>query len=228
VNFDFGSLGIWFLVFLFSTTAHEAAHAWVGNRGGSEALGAHVTLDPFVHIQRSPFGMLIVPILSFVSWGWMMGWASVPFDPEWGRRYPRRQALMSLAGPVSNALLTVIGVIAIKVLVSLNLLDYGNAQLSRLVVAPAGFEHNSALAAIAMALSVLVNLNLMLAVFNLLPLPPLDGAHALEGFFPKTVGKWFDSLRSVPVLSLISMVAAWRVFPHLFTPIYIEFMTLVF
>ena len=80
--------GIWYIVFLFSTVAHEAAHGWVAHLGGDSTAysGGQVTLDPLVHIRRTPWGMVLIPILSFFQTGWMMGWASVPFDAEWGKR----------------------------------------------------------------------------------------------------------------------------------------------
>lgn len=94
-------LFIWYLVFVFSTTCHEAAHAFVAHRGGDPTAyaGGHVTLDPLPHIRRSPFGMVIVPIVSFLIDHWMIGWASVPVNPTWARAHPRRSALMALAGP---------------------------------------------------------------------------------------------------------------------------------
>ncbi len=108
---------IWYIVFLFSTTCHEAAHALVAKIGGdlTAAEGGQVTLNPIPHIVRSPFGMVVVPILSFALGGWMIGWASAPFDPEWQRKYPRRSAWMALAGPAANFTLVLLSGIAIRV-----------------------------------------------------------------------------------------------------------------
>src|ERR1700738_4309900 len=91
---------IWYIVFLFSTTCHEASHALAAKIGGDLTAfeGGQVTLNPVPHIQRSPFGMVVVPIVSFLLGGWMIGWASAPYDPNWQRQYPRRSALMGLAG----------------------------------------------------------------------------------------------------------------------------------
>src|SRR5688572_31775898 len=103
-------LAIWYLVFVFSTTCHEAAHAWAAHRGGDPTAYAdgHVSLDPLPHIRRSPMGMVVIPIISFLMGGWMIGWASVPLNPEWARQYPRRAALMSLAGPAANLTLALV------------------------------------------------------------------------------------------------------------------------
>ena len=66
---------LWYIAFLFSTTCHEAAHAWAAKRGGDTTAyaGGQVTLDPLPHIRREPFGMVMMPWLSFLSGGWMMG-----------------------------------------------------------------------------------------------------------------------------------------------------------
>ena len=99
----------WYLVFLFSTTFHEAAHAWVAKLGGDLTAyeGGQVSLDPRPHIQREPWGMVILPLISVLMFGWPFGFASTPYDPFWSRRYPRRAAWMSLAGPAANLLLVV-------------------------------------------------------------------------------------------------------------------------
>ena len=81
---------IWYAVFLFSATVHEAAHAWAAYRLGDPTayLGGQVTLNPAPHVQREPFGTVLVPIITFALSGWMMGWASAPYNPMWADRYP--------------------------------------------------------------------------------------------------------------------------------------------
>ena len=99
------SLGLaWYAVLVFSLTFHEAAHAWAAQRGGDPTayLGGQVTLDPRPHMRREPFGTVLVPLLSFSMSGFMIGWASTPFDPRWALEHPRRAAWMSLAGPAAN------------------------------------------------------------------------------------------------------------------------------
>src|SRR5690349_10920884 len=87
----------WYVVFLFSTTIHEASHALAALRMGDDTAhrGGQVTIDPFPHMKREPFGMVIVPLLSYFMGGWMMGWASAPYDPVWANRYPKRAGLMA-------------------------------------------------------------------------------------------------------------------------------------
>src|SRR5437899_321105 len=85
---------IWYAVFLFSTTCHEASHALAAKIGGDPTAfhGGQVTLNPAPHIRREPFGMVLVPILSYVVGGWMIGWGSAPYAPWWQERSPRRSA----------------------------------------------------------------------------------------------------------------------------------------
>src|SRR5258708_14648811 len=116
MNVEFVLLGaIWYVVFVLSTTCHEAAHAVGAKLGGDLAAfhGGQVSLDPIPHIRREPFGMVLFPILSYIVGGWMMGWASVPYDPLWAHRHPRRAAWMSLAGPGANFSLAILAAIAI-------------------------------------------------------------------------------------------------------------------
>ena len=104
-----------YVVFLFSTTCHEAAHAFVAKLGGDEtaAQGGQVSLNPIPHIRRSPYGMVVFPLLSFfLLGGSMIGFASAPYDPNWERQHPRRSAWMALAGPATNFILMIIAVIA--------------------------------------------------------------------------------------------------------------------
>lgn len=208
--------GIWYIVFLFSTVAHEAAHGLAAHIGGDPTAyeGGQVTLDPVGHIKRSPFGMVLIPILSFVQTGWMMGWASVPFDSEWGKRHPRRQALMSLAGPAANFTLALTGILIIRMLLSAGVFDIPYQFSFTQLVREAGEPRAGSLVnGLAIALSVLVNLNALLGFFNLMPIPPLDGAGVAEGLFPSSVGKLYEQMRRVPILQLVGILVAWNIFP---------------
>ncbi len=211
----FADFGIWYIVFLFSTVAHEAAHGWAAHLGGDPTAynNGQVTLDPIGHIKRSPFGMVIIPIITFVQTNWMMGWASVPFDPSWGKRHPRRQAVMSLAGPATNFALALIGILAIKALLAAHVFEAPYVATFTQLVQEAGEPRTGSFATgLAMALSVLVNLNVLLGLFNLLPIPPLDGAGVVEGLFPDSLGKFYDRMREVPMLQFVGILVAWNVF----------------
>lgn len=213
---NLAAFGIWYIVFLFSTVAHEAAHGLAAHLGGDPTAydGGQVTLDPVGHVKRSPFGMVLIPIMSYFQTGWMMGWASVPFDSAWGKRHPRRQALMSLAGPGANFALALVGIIVMKVLLAAHVFEipyqFSFDQLVREAGEP---QAGSLVNGLAMALSVLVNLNVLLGFFNLIPIPPLDGAGVVEGLFPNSIGKLYDKMREVPILQFVGLLVAWNVFP---------------
>jgi hypothetical protein len=107
---------LWYMAFLFSTTLHEASHAFAAFRLGDRTAyeGGQLTLDPIPHILREPFGTVVVPIISFLLGGWMIGWASVPYDPQWAYDNPRSSAKMSAAGPAANLLLALLAALAIR------------------------------------------------------------------------------------------------------------------
>lgn len=220
---------IWFVAFLFSTTLHEAAHAFTAWRLGDPTAyhGGQVSLSPLPHIRREPFGMVLVPILSFAFAGWMFGWASAPYDPMWAHRHPRRAGLMALAGPLANLLLVLLSGLALRVGLGLGGFEragQGALDLAHLVVAPAG----GAVEGVATLLSVLFSLNLILFLFNLFPLPPMDGSGVLQIFLPEGASRRFMEWTRHPVLSLVGLVVAWRLFPYLFFPVFVLALALLY
>ena len=220
---------IWFVAFLFSTTLHEAAHAFAAWRLGDPTAyhGGQVSLNPIPHIRREPFGMVLVPILSFAFAGWMFGWASAPFDPAWAHRHPRRSGLMALAGPVANLLLVLLTGLALRVGLAMDAFEpaaRGGLDLAHLVAAPAG----GAAEGLATLLSVLFSLNLILFLFNLFPLPPMDGSGVLQIFLPEGASRRFAEVTRHPVIGLVGIVVAWRVFPYLFFPVFVMALTLLY
>lgn len=173
---------LWYVAFLFSTVCHEAAHALVAKWGGDRTAyaGGQVTLDPLPHIKREPFGLIVIPLITlFASQGTsMFGWGSAPFDLYWQIRYPRRAALMALAGPATNFLIAFIAALGMHLFIKAGIFELANVGL---VVAPAGGLWDG----LAMFLKILFMLNVILGVFNLLPVPPLDGYSALGLVLPE-------------------------------------------
>jgi Zn-dependent protease len=207
----------WYLVFLFSTTFHEAAHAWVAKRGGDLTAyeGGQVSLDPRPHIRREPWGMVILPLLSVLMFGWPFGFASTPYDPFWSRRYPRRAAWMSLAGPAANLLLVVMAGLLLRFGMSLGYLEVPtHISLTRVMTGTSGYWSS-----VAVLLSMLFILNLMLAVFNLLPVPPLDGSGAVLLFLRQDQVAAYQNLLQHPLMSLIGLLVAWYLFSPLLWPV---------
>jgi Zn-dependent protease len=210
---------VWYLVFVFSTTFHEFAHAFLAYKGGDLTAyeTGHVTLDPTPHIRRSPVGMVLVPIISYLQLGWMVGFASVPFNSDWGRKNPRRQALMSLAGPMANLILAAVALGLMRALLAAHVFQYSTGISSAHYVEAAGGGH-SPLGALALALGVMLKLNVVLFLFNLIPLPPLDGAGVLSGFFPGSFGALYERMRALPAFEFLGLLLAWQVFPYAAAP----------
>lgn len=213
---------VWFVVFVFSTTVHEFGHAWAAHLGGDSTAyeGGQVSLDPLPHIKREPVGMVILPLLSFVFMGWMMGYASAPYDPRWAERHPKRYAWMSLAGPLGNFLLSAAAFVLIVVLVKTGSLTLSASLRIDGIVEPVSQVPGSLWGAVAKTLSVLFSLNLLLGVFNLMPILPMDGAAVLEGFFPETAGQFFQKMRMSPGMGFLGLIIAWNIFPWIFSPIF--------
>ncbi len=213
---------IWYLVFLFSTTCHEGAHALVAKLGGdpTAALGGQASLNPIPHIRRSPFGMVVVPVLSYLLGGWMIGWASAPFNPAWQRQYPRRSAYMALAGPVANFSLMILAAIAIRIGVTA---DYFRAPefirgYANLVM-PANAGDPTFLTS---ALSILFILNLLLGTFNLLPVPPLDGYAGIMVAMPEGLAQRYIAwVQHSANFALLGLIIAWTMFDRIFQPVFV-------
>jgi Zn-dependent protease len=211
-------LGVtWFVVFIFSTTLHEAGHALAALKLGDTTAyaGGQVSLNPWPHIRREPMGMVIVPILSFALNHWMMGWASAPYNPEWAHRYPKRAALMAAAGPAANLLLVLISGLAIRAGMAAGVFEAPTIANFTTVTAGVGPTWQAAAA----PLSILFSLNLVLFAFNLLPLPPLDGSAILPGFMSDETAARFHAFLHRPMFSLLGLLAAWKVFPYISDPL---------
>ncbi len=208
----------WFVAFLLSTTLHEAAHAWVALVGGDRTayLGGQVSLNPVPHIRREPVGMLVMPLVTALLYGWAFGWASTPFDPDWARQHPKRAAVMAAAGPAANFAIAAAAFAVAYACAAGGIFEVPEQITSQLiVVAPAG----GGLAFLARLLSVLVVLNVLLGVLNLLPVPSFDGAAALGIILPPGAAQAYRRLGASPIFGLVALIAAWRLLPYLVWPI---------
>jgi Zn-dependent protease len=219
---DLVLIPLWYAMFLLSVTCHEAAHAFAAYRGGDPTayLGGQVTLNPLPHIQREPMGTVLVPLVGFLLMGWMMGWASAPYDPDWESRHPRRAAGMAAAGPLANLLLAALAFFVLKAGLSAGwwaptLGDF--YEFDRLVQTAEG--QAAWLDGLGRLCSILLSLNLLLFVFNLIPLPPLDGSAVLAGLFAPA-RRLRDQLRASAGGGLIGLLVAWYSIGYLFGPVY--------
>lgn len=211
-------LPLWLAAFLLSLTCHEAAHALAGRLGGDSTAAAQVTLDPLPHMRREPFGTLVVPILSFFlqGGGWMIGWASAPYDPTWASRHPRRAAGMAAAGPAANFALALLAALAMRIGIAAGYFDLPTSGLTleTLVVAPSGVAQG-----LALFLSVLFSINLILGCFNLIPLPPLDGYAIVPLVLNDRLrDKWFRLFSGGG--ALMGLILAWVLFDRMMPPVF--------
>lgn len=219
---------IWYVVFIFSTTVHEAAHAFTAMKlGDNTALhGGQVTLNPAPHIQREPLGMVIVPILSLLMGGFMIGWASTPYDPYWAERYPKRSAWMSLAGPASNLLLVLFSALMIRIgILSGYFVEPDSINFTHVAVAS---NESGTFVAVAMILSIMFTLNLLLCIFNLLPFPPLDGSGALPLLLKEETALNYSNFINNSNFSFIGLFIAWNIFDKVFDPIHLMAINLLY
>lgn len=209
----------WYIVFVLSTTVHEAAHAFVAMKLGDRTAyhGGQVSLDPTPHIQREPFGMVVIPILTFVLGGWMMGWASVPYDPHWADRYPRRAAWMALAGPAGNLVLVLVSAILMRLGLLFGLFILPNSISFEMLITT---ESTGILRGVAIMLSIMFSLNLLLMAFNLLPFPPLDGTAMVEFIVGGKQAAKYRRFSSTPGVRFFGIFIAWNIFDHVFYPIH--------
>ena len=213
-------LPLWYAVFLLSLTCHEAAHAWAAKIGGDPTayLGGQVSLNPLPHMQREMVGTILVPLVTFfLTQGWMMGWASAPYDPNWADRYPHRSAAMAAAGPAANLILAIIGLLAMKAGMAGDLWIPPESPRFDLLVQPIGGD--KLMEALARLLSILFSLNLVLFVFNLFPVPPLDGGAIVGGLIP-AMRAAYAQLYAMPFGAFIGIIVAWQLFDYVFQPVF--------
>ena len=217
---DYIGLAIaWYVVLLISLTFHEAAHAFAAMRLGDPTASLHglVTLDPVPHIKREPLGTVVVPILSFLISGWMLGWASTPYDPYWAQSCRRKAALMSLAGPAANLILLLTAALIIRGGMLLGFFHAPEAiTFNRITtVTSPGFANS-----VAVVVSILFSLNLILLVFNLIPLPPLDGSNVLLFFLSDATAQRYNQIMSHPTYRIVGLVIAWNILGVVLSPIH--------
>ncbi len=160
-------------IFVLSITFHEYAHAWAADRLGDATARymGRLTLDPMPH--ASLFGTFIFPIMSLITNAPLFGWANpVPVDMRNFPKNPRRSmAIVAAAGPASNLILGILFTAALAVVLKF-------APIS----GPIGRGTPGVAGAALEMFSMAIQLNLFLAFFNLIPIPPLDGGRIIQGF----------------------------------------------
>ncbi len=211
---------VFYVVFLFSTTLHEAGHAWAAKRGGDLTAyhGGQVSIDPIPHIRREPFGMVFLPILTVIISGWPFGFASAPYDANWARQHPSRAAWMSLAGPAANLGLIVLAAILIRVGMTAEVF-YAPSQINFASITASGVS--DFWSGVGYLLGVFFSLNLVLFVLNMFPVPPLDGSGAVPLLLSPEAGHRWSEFVNQPMFGWIGILIAWKLFDEIFMPIFL-------
>lgn len=189
---DFTEVLIQIVVLIASLSVHEAAHAWAANHLGdptARQLG-RLTLNPAVHID--PIGTLLFPLIAMLTNLPLIGWAKpVPVDPRHLRHPKRDFALIAAAGPASNLVMAVIGAIVFAVLPD---------------AAPGDIAARAVLRPLDILILNFIQLNVLLAVFNMIPVPPLDGGNVLLGVLPHAGARVVEQLRPYGFLILYALM----------------------
>ena len=189
--FDISDIFISFSVLLFSLTIHEMAHAWTADRLGDPTarLLGRVSLNPIVHVD--PIGTLLFPLIAALSHVPLIGWAKpVPVNVR-RLQHPRRDyVLVAAAGPASNLVLATIAAIVLR-MVSVTPVTLGEPNVS---------------APLASLLGQLLRLNVLLAIFNMIPIPPLDGGNVLAGLLPPRFAIVFNQIRPYGFILLYALM----------------------
>jgi len=210
--------------FVAALTVHEFAHAWAGTRLGDDLAKreGRLTLDPLKHLD--PIGSLVFAIGALSPFGALIGWAKpVPFNPR-NFNNPRRDAMfVALAGPISNILQ--VPVWLFLTWLASRLLPGDAARVALSMMGMDAYDGNRFAPGplIIQILMMGVTVNLTIAAFNMIPLPPLDGHWVLEYLGPESVSRFYDSIRPfsfIILLVLINLPAPFNILRTVIGPIY--------
>ena len=186
---DYTSIAIGLGIILVSLTIHEAAHAWTADRLGDPTarLLGRVSLHPLVHID--PIGTILLPIVAAISNFPIIGWAKpVPVNVGRLRHHRRDFMIVAAAGPLSNLAQALVASILVRTVVAGGAMDAATASLAGEVLIRA------------------VQINLLLAFFNLIPIPPLDGGNVLAGLLPPPMAAIFETVRPFGFILLYALM----------------------
>jgi Zn-dependent protease len=191
LDINVAQIFISFIALLFSLTVHEMAHAWTADRLGDPTarLLGRVSLNPLVHAD--PIGTVLFPLIAMTTGAPLIGWAKpVPVNVRQLRHHRRDYVLVAAAGPASNLVMAVTA----------------GCLLAVLPISPQTLEEANVSAPLATFLSQAMRLNVLLAVFNMIPIPPLDGGNVLAGLLPYQLAGIFNQIRPYGFILLYALI----------------------
>ncbi len=190
------------IVFLFAISVHESAHAWMANRRGdptARMLG-RISLNPIKHID--PVGTVLMPLIAAVAHIPVIGWAKpTPVDPRNFKNPVLDDILTAVVGPISNFIVAA-GATAVLLLIK-HTSVFGSQIVFGLPLGWVSQQSDSVLVPLCFFIYELLIINVVLAVFNLIPVPPLDGSHVIRHFLPESIGKVYDTAGWIGLLVLV-------------------------
>jgi Zn-dependent protease len=207
-NIDSNAVGqfiLFMVALIFSLSVHESAHAWMSNRFGDDLarLQGRISLNPAAHID--PIGTLLFPAISFFTGAPLIGWAKpTPVNPLRWRNKRVANFWVSAAGVISNAIIATAAGVLMRALFEMNLVGLQLHPYYGLVA----FARSDSLMAegATKLLSTFFTLNVALAIFNLLPIPPLDGSKILSSILPPSYEPALEALDRFGYIILIIAV----------------------
>ncbi len=226
MNFSIIDIAFSIIVFLFAISVHESAHAWSAYHFGDDtaSLLGRISLNPVRHID--PVGTILMPAIAALSHVPLLGWAKpTPVNTLRLRNPVRDHVLIAAAGPISNFLIAIVAVILLIILQKL----YPGVGFALERGIPAGTGLGASIAPPLFLLFYLsMQINVVLAVFNLFPIPPLDGGHILEGLLPERMRAPFASVSQYGIFILFALLWMGNLTSRIFSPFLNFFHSLAF
>jgi Zn-dependent protease len=189
------------IAFVFAISVHESAHAWMANLRGdptARMLG-RITLNPLKHID--PVGTVLLPLIAVLTHIPMLGWAKpTPVNPRNFKNPVLDDILTSVVGPLSNL---AVASSATAILLAMKVTSATGRQVVDQIVGPTPLHSQSILVPFGLLFYELLVINIVLAVFNLIPVPPLDGSHVLRHFLPEPLQRAYDMMGLVGLMVLV-------------------------